>query len=772
MSNLTSHLELERYLNDKNKFIILHTLDGEIWGASSSAMELLGYSTEEIQQIYLANIKPKSLRLSDVCKVQQEKDAPIIFERRNGRRFSASVDTKIIRTTLQNKSVDLVHLELDLINTSPSSSPISDLNIQETTDHIQALTKELNTPLHHIDHFLKALSNTGLNSEQSLLVKNVSKLFGDINFLNNNITDSVKLGVNALSLERQPYNIIDLLGHYVDQWGKETTGISVCIDRSVPELVYGDETRLTQILGNFTRKSLSLFKPEKISLSISQEIERGKENEEEAEKIHFTLKMSSPRPNKTTDESIQPHINSEQQPSLFSEFSEAAGTFISKNLIRLMGGSLQITKKENSQITLSFSLLLPEVHDLGLKGNRKFLKQSRILLIEHSDSLLYDQLHTWGAQIERFQSLKDAFKYQLSNSESHRLIVIVHINDNSEFDQPYLTKISELQNTDLLLIKPENRIIEGSSDIINLQSPYQPALLGNILSQYVHTQFPFPYINMHQKRNDTYNENSHGRILLVDDLDEARLPIQEMLEKNNYEVDIAINGIDSVLACAHYRYDLVLMSINLPYMDGLEAVIHLRKISELNLHTPIIILGTESSENIKQSMRQVGVESMILKPINMASLLVMVSSHINEIESNTGDISNKEKTHLRRVYDAELEPSETLVDKDIIKRLIEDTDESICREMVDMFIEESLLSIGELEKSCQLGDWKNATNHANNICSSSQTFGCEALTNIAMQLEEESKKSNLGECIRLTSKLPKIFLQSQQCLYDIFSERT
>ena len=100
--------------------------------------------------------------------------------------------------------------------------------------------------------------------------------------------------------------------------------------------------------------------------------------------------------------------------------------------------------------------------------------------------------------------------------------------------------------------------------------------------------------------------------------------------------------------------------------------------------------------------------------------------------------------------------------------LIEDTNKDICREMVDMFIEESLASISELENCCQSGDWIGAASHAHNISSSCQTFGCEALSSIAVQLELESKKNNMGECIHLATLLPQVFLKSQQSLYNIF----
>ena len=83
--------DLDRILREKGKNIILHTMDGDIVGASQQACSELGYTAEEITQIVLANIKAHTLRLSDLCLNQNDVDTPTIFGRRNGKRFPAKV---------------------------------------------------------------------------------------------------------------------------------------------------------------------------------------------------------------------------------------------------------------------------------------------------------------------------------------------------------------------------------------------------------------------------------------------------------------------------------------------------------------------------------------------------------------------------------------------------------------------------------------------------------------------------------------------------------
>lgn len=762
MSETIAPLELEKYLNDNSKILILHALDGEIWGASVAATELFGYTNDEIKQMYLANIKPKTLRLSDVCKTQKGDDSAIIFERRNGRRFAAKVSTKIIRTTVLRAAIDLVLLELSIVNTDNTNLPRSpQLNINETTDYIQTLSREICTPVKHVKAMLRSLKLTSLTPEQEVLVKNIGRYYDDIHFLNENITDTIKIGVNILKLEQQPFNVIDMLSNFVASSGKLIDNISIAIDRSVPELVYGDENRLGKICFGLTRKCIQALNPEQITLLV-----RKIQDDEKPEAIHFTIGALNCNIEKLQ---ASTQVDEENEQEQLDSFFDSTPVFVARNLVRVMGGSMSIEPVNDNSIEISFWIDLPEVHDLGLNGNRRFLQNQHVILLDEANSMLSQQLYMWGAMVEQFHSVDSAMDYASTKTDLHKLIIIVNLIDKGQYDGQSLNALLTIRAANILVIKPQRLSIKCASNIMQIPSPYEPSMLGNMLSQFVAEDFPFPYSNSHRKRSEAAYKNEK-RILIVDDNEDVRELHREILSKEDIDIDIAVNGIDAVLACAHNQYDVILMDIHLPYMDGFEAVVHIRKISELNANTPIIIISGDSSENARLTMKQIGVETMLDKPVDIPSLIGTVRECSAIAKRNREELhGSREETRNRRSEESIKAGTkkEVPVNAEMIYRLETDTTRDVCREMVDMFIEESLVTISELESGCRTGDWKTVASHAHSLCSSSKTFGCEALHEIAKQLENESKKNNLGECMRLASQLPQVFLMSQRGLYDI-----
>ncbi len=761
MSELISPLALEKYLNDNKRLLILHALDGEIWGASIAAIELFGYTNDEFKQMYLANIKPKKLRLSDVCKTQKDEDAAVIFERRNGRRFTATANTKILRTTLLKSTVDLVLLDLEVVTSNVVHFPrVPQFNIQEASDYVQAFCQELISPVADIKSLLNELRSTELTEEQSSVVEKICGHQENIAFVSDNLTDSMKLALNMLNLERQPFNIIDMIGQYALKWSNENRGVSVCVDRSVPELVYGDENRLGKIWLNLVNRCSRELKPQHIKMEV-----QSRNTEKNPDDVSFTITLENCEAALADDDAKIEHTKDN---SLLNKFSDSSAIYISKNLIRMMDGSIKFVKTTESSYEITFRVGLPEVHDLGLKGNRRFLNNFNIMLVDNTNSLLRQQLTSWGAQVEHFRAVGAAIDYLETQAQQENTLVVVHFWDDKDLEIDLLDKLTNHGDNRTLLIKPKEYEVNVGRVLFQIPTPYQPSMLGNVLSQFVHEQFPFPYSNSHKKRS---NEEILGnkRVLVVDDSEDTRLIVHKILTSEDYKVDVAVNGIDAVLACAHNQYDIILMDIHLPYMDGFEAVTHLRKVSELNTRTRIVVISSDTGENARLMMEQVGVKTMIKKPIDTERLLLTLTSFDTEKSDGEGSEGDELTNQGRRAYEhvEDNKKYETPVNEEIIQRLENDTNSDICREMVDMFIEESLIALGEVEKSCMAGDWDSVANHAHSICSSSMTFGCEALHDLAQQLKNESQKNNLGECMRLAAKLPEVFLMSQQSLYNI-----
>lgn len=111
-----------------------------------------------------------------------------------------------------------------------------------------------------------------------------------------------------------------------------------------------------------------------------------------------------------------------------------------------------------------------------------------------------------------------------------------------------------------------------------------------------------------------------GKVLVVEDYNLNRELIQEMLELFHCNVEIAIDGEEAVNLCKNTLYDLILMDIQMPKMDGVEAMKHIRKLDNNNKDVPIIALTANALQGDKEKYLAEGMNEFISKPLKMVEL--------------------------------------------------------------------------------------------------------------------------------------------------------
>lgn len=118
----------------------------------------------------------------------------------------------------------------------------------------------------------------------------------------------------------------------------------------------------------------------------------------------------------------------------------------------------------------------------------------------------------------------------------------------------------------------------------------------------------------------------HGRILVVDDSSLVRLYYRAALEKAGFEVEHAINGIEATEKVLTQEFDLLIVDVNMPGMDGFSFVKTLRHRSESVSASPVLIISTEAGEQDIADGRVAGANYYLVKPISEADLVRHVSA--------------------------------------------------------------------------------------------------------------------------------------------------
>jgi len=126
------------------------------------------------------------------------------------------------------------------------------------------------------------------------------------------------------------------------------------------------------------------------------------------------------------------------------------------------------------------------------------------------------------------------------------------------------------------------------------------------------------------------------RILLVDDNDVARRVVKHVLTRGGYDIDCAEGGADGIQAASQRRYDLILMDLQMPGINGLEATAAIRRLPGY-AETPILALTANYSEEFKRSCREAGLQGFLSKPVQREDLILAIQQHLPPEESATGD---------------------------------------------------------------------------------------------------------------------------------------
>jgi CheY-like chemotaxis protein len=111
------------------------------------------------------------------------------------------------------------------------------------------------------------------------------------------------------------------------------------------------------------------------------------------------------------------------------------------------------------------------------------------------------------------------------------------------------------------------------------------------------------------------------RILVADDSIPNQQVARAMLERSGHSVDVAANGLEAVEAVRHIPYDLVLMDMHMPEMDGVEATRRIRALDGAAAHLPILAMTASTQESDMELCREAGMNDFVAKPVNRAGLL-------------------------------------------------------------------------------------------------------------------------------------------------------
>jgi signal transduction histidine kinase/DNA-binding response OmpR family regulator len=223
------------------------------------------------------------------------------------------------------------------------------------------------------------------------------------------------------------------------------------------------------------------------------------------------------------------------------------------------------------------------------------------------------------------------------------------------------------------------------------------------------------------------------RILLAEDNPVNQKVAQHMLQKAGHEVVVAGDGKQAVEAVGREPFDVVLMDVQMPEMDGLEATAHLRRHEEgTGRRLPIVAMTAHAMKGDRERCLEAGMDGYVSKPVQARELFQALAEVLGDV-GPTAVVAGP----------AEVPPGPAVDREAILRRL--DGNEELLRELVDLFLEEAPRRLGQIRSAVALGDGNVLQAAAHSLKGSVGNFGVTAAFEAARRLEEVVRTGDLAD---------------------------
>ncbi len=647
-----------------------------------------------------------------------------------------------------------------LFRTLEESLSVAEFSSKAKTDFLANMSHEIRTPMNAIMGMTEIVLDTRITNEQREYLEIVMRSSKSLLNLINQILDLSKINAGQLELELRPFDVYGLIDGVCEALAlcAAQKGIRFYsqFGNNLPETLMGDSLRLRQVLINLVTNAIKFTASGEIVISI--------DSKKGASDRDYIICFS------VIDTGIG--ISSSKINQIFERFTQAdssttrkhggtgLGLTISRRLVTLMGSELKVVSQVSVGSTFSFKVNLEICDRLDAEfksERRRSINHQRcltgvkvLLLVENftSKEAILSHLKYFGANVVCCTSVDKLNKiHQGSYLDGDHDVVII-----DDYVLPFIQdkqKLSRISNEQKLIVLVTLNFDSSELAKLNALQIKKPVkrfiLLRHI--EWIMGRISVPQVYSQEKFMDQ-QKNIHSLFILsVEDYSHNQIVLNNILEGVGHLVELASNGREALNKMSQHKFDLILMDLAMPEMDGYETIARIRN-DEVSSQkeTPIIVLTAQIFGDEKTRVIELGANGFLQKPYKTEDLLNAIKPYV-KMKHNLDD-GNKNS----------LDKATILKDFDITSEEFEHAKEEFLIN-IPKHLNSVQLAINNRKKQKVLMDLEKMKTYARNIGAKKIVAG---LIRVVSRIELSKWEEAESIFIQLCSDLEEVFSYLKQ----------